>query len=115
MLVLELKNEMTKVLRVLWNPKKDIYQYKTQDIKSEIQSTTKRSMLAQIASFDPLNLMGSIIMKAKILMQDNMWKLKINWEKPVPMKMHNECEKYLYKSISLRELCIPRFLCTYKG
>ncbi|XP_025203176.1 uncharacterized protein LOC112600215 [Melanaphis sacchari] len=70
MLVLELENEMAKVLGVLWHPRKDIFQYKVQDTSSEIQSTTKRSILAQIASlFDPLGLVGPIIIKAKILTQ----------------------------------------------
>ncbi|XP_060854980.1 uncharacterized protein LOC132932621 [Metopolophium dirhodum] len=112
MLVLELEDEMAKVLGVLWHPRKDIFQYKVQDTKSEIQSTTKRSILAQIASlFDPLGLVGPIIIKAKILMQE-MWRLKIDWDKPAPTKMHNEWIKYLHELTSLRELCIPRFLCT---
>lgn len=112
MLVLELENEMAKVLGVLWHPRKYIFQYKIQDTKSEVQSTTKRSLLAQIASlFDPLGLVGPIIIKAKILMQE-MWRLKIDWDKPVPMKMHDEWTKYLHELASLRELCVPRFLCT---
>ncbi|XP_060846165.1 uncharacterized protein LOC132925818 [Rhopalosiphum padi] len=112
MLVLELEDEMAKVLGVLWHPRKDIFQYKVRDTKSETQSTTKRSILAQMASlFDPLGLVGPIIIKAKILMQE-MWRLKIDWDKPVPTKMHDEWTKYLHELASLRELCIPRFLCT---
>jgi hypothetical protein len=68
--------------------------------------------LAQIASlFDPLGLVGPIIIKAKILMLE-MWRLKIDWDKPVPTKMHDEWTKYLHELASLRELCMPRFLCT---
>jgi len=90
---------------------KDIFQYKVLGTKSETQST-KRSILAQIASlFDPLGLMGPIIIKANILMQE-MWRLKMTRDKPVPTKMHDKWLKYLHDLESLCELCIPRFLCT---
>ncbi|KAL4103845.1 hypothetical protein QTP88_019180 [Uroleucon formosanum] len=75
MSVLELEDNMAKILGVLWHPSKDIFKYKVQDTKTD-KSTTKRNILAQIASlFDPLGLVGPIVIKAKILMQE-MWRLK---------------------------------------
>jgi len=50
---------------------------------------TKRNILSQIASlFDRLSLVGPIILKAKILMQEK-GKLKIDWDKPVPTEIHD--------------------------
>lgn len=112
MLVLELENNMTKVLGVLWYPEKDVFQYKVHNLRSKNSLTTKRDILSQIASiFDPLGLVGPIIVKAKILMQE-MWKLKIDWDQSVPLEMHDEWEKYLQELESLQELFIPRFVCT---
>lgn len=109
MSVLELEDNMAKILGVLWHPSKDIFKYKVQDANTD-KSTTKRSILAQIASlFDPLGLVGPIVIKAKILMQE-MWRLKIDWDKPVPAKMHDEWTKYLHELANLRELNIQRFI-----
>lgn len=49
MSVLELEDNMAKILGVLWHPSKDIFKYKVQDTKTD-KSTTKRNILAQIAS-----------------------------------------------------------------
>lgn len=107
MLVLELENEMAKVLGVLWYPENYIFQYKVQVIRPESQSKTKRDMLSKIASFfDPLGLVGPTI-----LIQE-MQKLKIDWDKPVPCEIHNEWKKYLNELKSIQELFISRFLCT---
>ncbi|XP_008189037.1 uncharacterized protein LOC103311234 [Acyrthosiphon pisum] len=111
MSVLELEDNMAKILGVLWHPSKDIFKYKVQDTNTD-KSTTKRSILAQIASlFDPLGLVWPIVIKAKILMQE-IWRLKIDWDKPVPAKMHDEWTKYLHELANLRELNIQRFICT---
>ena len=51
--------------------------------------TTKRSFLSQVAKlFDPLGLLGPIIVKAKILIQ-LLWKAGVSWDSSIPTEIHN--------------------------
>ncbi|XP_033222715.1 uncharacterized protein LOC117176570 [Belonocnema kinseyi] len=48
---------------------------------------TKRSILSQVAKlFDPLGLLGPVIVKAKILIQV-LWKAGVGWDSPIPMEV----------------------------
>lgn len=53
--------------------------------------TTKRNILSQISQlFDPLGLLGPIILSAKLLIQE-LWKSQIDWDSSVPMNIHSGC------------------------
>jgi hypothetical protein len=72
----------TKSLGVTWNATKDAIKYSFQ-LKSNT-TVSKRSILSVIAQlFDPLGLLGPVILKAKLLLQQ-IWALKINWDDRVP-------------------------------
>ncbi|XP_076396729.1 uncharacterized protein LOC143265930 [Megachile rotundata] len=77
------ENPILKTLGVVWNSQLDKFTYTVNaiDLAGKI---TKRSILPNIAKiFDPLGLLGPIILVAKLIMQD-CWKLKIGWDESVP-------------------------------
>lgn len=81
------KECILKTLGVSWNPKNDTITYavKNVEIKPKI---TKRCILSEIAKiFDPLGLLGPIILHAKKIMQE-VWKCKVDWDESVPMQIH---------------------------
>jgi len=112
MTIMELENEMTKILGLLWCPERDVFKYKIEITKLSDLPVTKRNILSQISSlFDPLGLVGPIVIRAKILMQ-KLWQLQCDWDKPVPIEVKNEWKSYLSSLNYLRELEIPRYLGT---
>jgi len=110
MTIMELENKMTKILSLFWCPERDVFKYKIETIKLNDLSVTKRNILSQIASlFDPLGLVGPIVIRAKILMQ-KLWQLQCDWDKPAPIEVKNEWKNYLNSLSYLRELKVPRYL-----
>ncbi|XP_076384377.1 uncharacterized protein LOC143262794 [Megalopta genalis] len=75
-------SQTKKTLGVFWNPSSDSVTYAVNSF-SETR-LTKRLVLSQIAQlFDPLGLLGPVIIRAKIIMQD-IWKSKVTWDQPIP-------------------------------
>ncbi|KMQ81981.1 hypothetical protein RF55_24585 [Lasius niger] len=74
--ILELDKDGTaKTLGIKWNPSKNVLQYTICVQASETSACIKRSILSSIALiFDPLELLGPVIMTAKIMIQ-KLWKL----------------------------------------
>ncbi|XP_078051714.1 uncharacterized protein LOC144477851, partial [Augochlora pura] len=75
-----------KMLGIFWSPPLDNIFYRMKPFKKE-GNITKRIILSHIAQlFDPLGLLGPVIVRAKIIMQD-LWKANIGWDEPVPQEM----------------------------
>lgn len=73
----------TKVLGLYWNPSKDCFKMSFSH-GFVVDIATKRSVLSNIGSmFDPLGLVGPVVLAAKILMQ-KIWCSKINWDELLP-------------------------------
>lgn len=69
--------ETHKALGVYWNPCDDSLLYIVKPF-NQYQRITKRSILSQTASlFDPLGLLGPIIVKAKIMLQQ-LWRIRLD-------------------------------------
>ena len=79
----------TKTLGIHWNPKSDSIVFTSQQ-KSETETTiTKRTILSEISQlFDPLGLIGPVIVHGKILIQ-NLWLLKSDWDTVVPNEIRD--------------------------
>ncbi|XP_018393360.1 PREDICTED: uncharacterized protein LOC108772337, partial [Cyphomyrmex costatus] len=102
--------EAHKTLGILWNPQQDCFLYRL-TTHQEVSKITKRVVLSQTASYyDPLGLIGPVIVKAKILLQ-NIWKLQLTWDETVPMEIHTAW-RTLKDSISdLKNIAFPRHIC----
>ena len=80
-------NSTVKTLGIQWNARRDSIFYKV-DMSSFLNIVTKRSILSQVAKlFDPLGLLGPIIVKAKITIQ-LLWKAGLHWDSSIPVDIH---------------------------
>lgn len=99
--------ESVKTLGLYWEPKSDYYTYvvKVPEVKTEV---TKRHILAGLATlFDPLGLVGPVILMGKILLQ-SLWREKIGWDSPVPPHIQLKWETYNNCLNELNSFSIPR-------
>ncbi|XP_054711310.1 uncharacterized protein LOC129220901 [Uloborus diversus] len=102
-----LENE-TKALGVTWKPTPDVFTFKVKIEHRE--KLTKRTILSDIARlFDPLGLIGPVITRAKTFMQE-LWKLKLDWNDPVPDFIANSWIRFTHSLKSLESLTISRYI-----
>lgn len=98
-----------KVLGLFWNPNSDNFSISIPEVQSQ-SSVTKRQVLSLIAQmFDPLGLIGPIIVIAKIIMQE-IWKSKINWDEELSEQLFSQWTMFYQNISSLNTLKIPRFV-----
>ncbi|XP_018402067.1 PREDICTED: uncharacterized protein LOC108779200 [Cyphomyrmex costatus] len=102
--------EAHKTLGILWNPQQDCFLYRL-TTHQEVSKITKRVVLSQTASYyDPLGLIGPVIVKAKILLQ-NIWKLQLTWDETVPMEIHTAWRTLKDSMSDLKNIAFPRHIC----
>ncbi|XP_063994304.1 uncharacterized protein LOC135171606 [Diachasmimorpha longicaudata] len=91
---LQLDSDKTlKTLGISWNSENDCITYKARSIIPE-NSITKRKIFSEIASiFDPLGLLGPIILKAKCVMQ-KLWEAKVHWDESIPSHLHTDWNEF---------------------
>uniref|UniRef100_A0A182YRY9 Uncharacterized protein n=1 Tax=Anopheles stephensi TaxID=30069 RepID=A0A182YRY9_ANOST len=83
-------------LGVTWYPREDVFSYKSLNpLPPPVMNRRKLlSCVAQI--FDPLGLVGPVVCKAKLMMQQA-WSItdengkQYEWDKPLPLKLQNAC------------------------
>lgn len=96
-----------KTLGLYWNARNDTLGYTITRTESS-RRTTKRTILSKIAQlFDPLGLLGPIIVQAKIIMQ-NLWKCQVGWDESIPLDIHTAWTTFESQLQMLRNLKIPR-------
>lgn len=101
------KNENVKTLGLSWNAKNDTLHY-TVSLNKEKCRITKRTILSNISKlFDPLGLLGPVIVVAKLLMQQ-LWQLNLTWDESVPTEIHTKWKRYSEELHQLNILSIPR-------
>lgn len=95
-----------KTVGLLWNANGDVLQFSVQT--SETYRVTKRNVLSKIAQiFDPLGLIGPVLINAKIVMQQ-LWQLKLDWDESLPQSLYTTWNTY-YKSLPrINEILISR-------
>lgn len=95
-----------KTLGISWIPSNDYFEYKVSCEK--IQRVTKRFILSFIAKiFDPLGLLGPIVIRVKILIQ-KLWEQKINWDDSLPLELHNQWTDFHSQLLNVKPIKIPR-------
>lgn len=95
----------TKTLGMTWNPKADTFKFITSDFND---TYTKRSILSDIAKlFDPLGLVGPIVVTAKYFMQQ-IWKAGLDWDENLPPILENKWRKYKTTFCQIETIDIER-------
>ncbi|XP_067209986.1 uncharacterized protein [Linepithema humile] len=97
-----------RTLGIRWNPVDDVFQYNITVRENHEQRATKRKVLSFIARiFDPLGLLGPVVVIAKLLIQ-TLWTLHLDWDESLPVNVHTEWKAYLSQIKQLNNFCIPR-------
>ncbi|XP_060855661.1 uncharacterized protein LOC132933385 [Metopolophium dirhodum] len=103
----ETSNDLTRILGLYWDSHTDELKYKINET-SLVTPLTKRNILSDIARiYDPLGLIGPVIVCAKLIMQE-LWKEGLSWSEPVSEKISSEWYKYKSELSHLNAIKIPR-------
>lgn len=103
------QKEVSKPLGIKWNSKLDKFLYTVKPIENNIKYT-KRYILSEIAKiFDPLGLLGPIIVVAKLLMQE-CWKNTNDWDELIPLTLAKKWSALTQQLSEMKEISIPRAL-----
>jgi len=89
------------ILGMQWNQCQDTFQFLCKlDTRPHI---SKRAILSEVTKlFDPLGLLGPVIMIAKLMLQD-LWQLAIQWDESVPQDIHTRWIAFRTKMSDLIE------------
>ncbi|GFX92288.1 DUF1758 domain-containing protein [Trichonephila clavipes] len=102
----EIQDAPVKTLGMLWDPKVDCLTYKVKI--SDKVNFSKRDVLSEIARlFDPLGLIGPIVTKAKIFIQE-LWKIKLDWSEQLPPDAMEEWKNFYQKISKVNNFKMPR-------
>ncbi|GFT59565.1 DUF1758 domain-containing protein [Trichonephila clavipes] len=102
----EFQDAPVKTLGMLWDPKVDCLTYKVKI--SDKVNFSKRDVLSEIARlYDPLGLIGPIVTKAKIFIQE-LWKIKLDWSEQLPPDAMEEWMNFYQKLSKVNNFKIPR-------
>ena len=108
------KDHKVKTLGAFWQALKDCFVYFTNNFSSS-DKLTKRVILSIIAKiFDPLGLLGPIILFAKLIMQD-IWIAQICWDEEVPIKILIVWTKFMNQLQLLENFSLYRQVICFNG
>lgn len=98
----------SKTLGVHWNSQQDTINYSFNFMQN--QNITKRSVLSEIAQlWDPLGILGPVIVNAKIFIQ-KLWLERLQWDETLPVNFANQWVQFRNSLPKLNEVCIPRHI-----
>ncbi|XP_030763227.1 uncharacterized protein LOC115887855 [Sitophilus oryzae] len=101
-------DKSVKTLGIFWEPNKDKLSYSVNLAELSTQKITKRFILGIVAQvFDPLGLLGSIVVRAKLLLQE-LWKKQLEWDESVPPDIHSLFTQFYRQLGKINTLQIPR-------
>lgn len=100
------ENEPNKTLGVFWDANNDHIKYRYNNTSNS--KLTKRTILSLICQiFDPLGLLGPIIIVAKLIIQE-LWKSKVGWDDEITSNLKGQWNSFYDNFSSISELKIPR-------
>jgi len=105
----EINDSFTKILGMYWNAETDSFHFKINlDEDKQTAPVTKRDILSDIARiFDPLGLVGPVVIRAKLMLQV-LWQAQVKWCEPVSDDIQCEWNGYKTELLKLNDLRIPR-------
>ncbi|XP_058836359.1 uncharacterized protein LOC131692951 [Topomyia yanbarensis] len=107
-LELDSSSSPVKTLGLLWEHRSDRFMFRSPAWNDHFP-ITKRIVLADAARlFDPLGLIGPVIVQAKIFLQQ-LWKQKCDWDEPLATESQNFWLEYRRNLLALESLHVPRW------
>ena len=102
-------NNQLKALGILWNVKTDELRIKFSD---KTFLNTKRGLLTLLyLIFDPLGIVSPCLMEPKLIIQEELWKRKVDWDEELPSDL-----KYRFQECRSQLRYIPPiFISRYYG
>ncbi|XP_076660940.1 uncharacterized protein LOC143364533, partial [Halictus rubicundus] len=102
-----LNMQTRKLLGVHWNSIEDALIYSIKPLSND-KCVTKRNILSHIAQlFDPLGLLGPVIVIAKLIMQ-SLWKANLNWDESIPKALITKWMNFKHELPILSQFKVPR-------
>ena len=101
------KGEQSRILGIIWNSRSDSFHFSVEDDRPQ-GSISKRVMLSEVSKlFDPLGLLGPVVIIAKLLIQE-IWQLSLDWDESVPVHIYTRWIHFKQQLGDLNNLTIPR-------
>ncbi|XP_018376532.1 PREDICTED: uncharacterized protein LOC108769821 [Trachymyrmex cornetzi] len=95
------------VLGIHWNQFQDTFHF-TYEVDHGSSVVSKRTILSEISRlFDPLGLLGPVIVQAKLILQE-LWQLGIHWDESVPQELYSRWLKLKSQLVNVNKISIPR-------
>lgn len=102
-------DDSVKTLGMYWTPSSDCFHYVI-TFQLEGAWVTKRMVLSTIARlYDPLGLIGPIIVIAKMFSR-KLWSQQLAWDEPIPTDLYTEWIAFLTELNDIDKIRIPRWL-----
>ncbi|XP_053686383.1 uncharacterized protein LOC128735927 [Sabethes cyaneus] len=98
-----------KTLGLLWFPTADVFGFNIPQL-STIEKVTKRVVLSEISQlFDPLGLVGPIVISAKMFIQ-RLWLEDLQWDDELPEELRSWWLSFRVSIDVLQEIRVPRWV-----
>ncbi|XP_076243414.1 uncharacterized protein LOC143184816 [Calliopsis andreniformis] len=100
-------NNTIKTLGIDWNPRHDKITYNIKNIDHKACVMKRNILSLAVSLFDPLGLLGPIIIQAKVLLQ-HIWKLQLNWDESVPIDIHTKSTSFCRELELINKISVSR-------
>lgn len=113
-LELDSSSAAVKTLGLTWEPSTDCFRFSS-PAWNESTAITKRCVLSDASRlFDPLGLVGPVIIQAKIFLQD-LWKHDCEWDEPLSPQLEDQWREYRRNLTGLDGIAVPRWVGTSRS
>jgi hypothetical protein len=103
------KEGIISVLGLEWSRKEDKMQIRFKEEQMLPFATLRSALSALGAVFDPLGLCSPCLLDLKLFIQQ-CWKIKVDWDKPVPSLMESQFRKLMLEREEIKTIKVPRYL-----
>lgn len=102
------QNQSAKTLGIMWNSELDNFEYNSKLTLINPKEVTKRTILSSVSQiFDPLGLLGPVIIQAKILLQ-KLWLSQQSWDEPISVILYKQWMNFYNQILNSQTLKIRR-------
>ena len=107
------KLPIERALGLQWDTETDTFGVKVSLSPKQLNDDTRRGCLSTISStFDPLGMIGPVLLPAKRVMQKT-WQLKLHWDEKLPEDLLKGWKKWKEELVLLNHVNVPR--CYFPG